>query len=232
MGAVDAESSNSQTLSDSQKRLILYFGVLVLALVWLYFPESQPDDAGSSPGSAAEVLGGSASGAAQESDWLAMGLATFRGLLGLEEEQVNQIGSVPVAQPVPTPAPPQSELTEREIARFEAAFEPTLSSLRVLPPLASQVPWLALERIESWYAAPEVVTGNELFTYLQHERLWVRLAALQFALSGDRDFSAVVNEAEHQIVRNEPRSQVRRFLKRAQQVNPEAFLRMKEVLKI
>jgi hypothetical protein len=211
-------SSDSKSLTPSQKRMIVYFGLVLVALVWLYYPE------GEAPQTEYE--------SSSQAGFFSEGLDFVRYLFGLDPLGSSEMAPLPAAIPIQTPPPKPSDLSAAEIEKFRLAFAPLLSRLKVVPNMVTEPAWVALDKIEAWYSVPASVSENHVFSYLQHERLWVRLAALQFALSTERDFLPLIDETRHQIIRGERISQAKRFLKRAERVNPETFYKMKEILNI
>ncbi len=115
------------------------------------------------------------------------------------------------------------------------ALDGQVAMIEVLPSLQNEVAWRALQRIADWNERPESVTTEMLFSYLDHQKLWVRLATLQFVLDhpGVSEANAsLIESLRDRYVRGEHVSQVRRFLERAKAKDIILYQKMKELLRV
>ncbi len=195
----------------SQKRMVLYIVAGLSVVAYLYFPSGE-SGGNNEPGLMDSVMG------------------FFSFSSAGDEVSFSPPPSPEDMTPPRPPPPPESDVSEEEFEDFRAAFGGALVRVEAVPQLMAEPPWVAMEKIDTWYAVPETVEMKALHSYLSHNKLWVRLSALQFALSTDVLEPGVLRELKDQFIRQEHISQVHRFLKRAEALDPAVFYKMTEFL--
>lgn len=205
-------------MDPSKKRLVIYCVLAVVLLAYLYYP-SEEDTFYGGGGEAAEGLGNSG----------AFGL--FKEFSEPVEEPVS-LAAAP-SPPPPAPTPPPSDVTESERVDYEAVFSEKSEVVPEAPPYRiNEHVWVILGKIDTWYADPSSIDQETLWSYLMHRKLWVRLAALQFVMVTKIQNEAWLGPLRRQFLRNEHPSQARRFLRRVESIDPEAYFRMRTFLKL
>jgi hypothetical protein len=114
------------------------------------------------------------------------------------------------------------------------ALDGQVDELEVLPNLVAEPAWKALQRIEDWYGQPEEPTTEQILSYFSHEKLWVRLATLQFVLAHESVHATngfLIDSMSSRFVRGEHPSQVRRFLERARSKDLALYNKMAALLR-
>lgn len=162
-------------------------------------------------------------------------------MLGVGSAQPDPMATSQTLPPPAPPLPPRKEAPTKEPVNEDAAalaralqLDPA-SLLEVLPGLQHEPAWKSLDKISDWYALPKSVTKESIYSYLRHDKLWVRLATLQFLAAHPELYAEngdIIQATADQLVRTEHSSQVRRFLKRAESIDLELLSRMKKSLRI
>ncbi len=163
-------------------------------------------------------------------------VSSMLGLGGSDADQQMTAQTMPPPPPPAAPAEAKDEPMSEEAESLALALESgSVSLVEAVPGMQREPAWKALDRIAAWYAQPKSVKKEQVYSYLLHDKLWVRLAALQFLLAHVDLYAAnadIIKATSHQLVRSEHPSQVRRFLKRAESIDLEVLSRMKKVLNL
>lgn len=205
-------------MDPSKKRMIIFGVVAVALLAYLYFP-TEEDSFSDGAGEAAE---------GQESSGI---LGFFSSLFGLADETTLP-AAAPAPPPRPAPTPTPTDVSEPERADFETVFSEKREVIPEVPFLINEQVWVALDKMDTWYADPRSVDQETLTSYLMHRKLWVRLAALQFVMATKIQDEAWLDPLQRQLLRGEHPSQARRFLRRVESIDPELYFRMYTYLRL
>ncbi len=158
------------------------------------------------------------------------------GFGGSEAEMQLSEQTLPPPPPPPAPEEAKEESMSEEAESLALALESgSVSLMETIPGMQREPAWKALDRIAGWYAQPKSAKKEQVYSYLEHDKLWVRLAALQFLSAHVELYAAhadLIKATSNQLVRSEHPSQVRRFLKRAESIDLEVLARMKKVLNL
>lgn len=163
-------------------------------------------------------------------------VSSMLGFGGPEAELQMNAETMPPPPPPPAPEEAKDESMSEEAASLALALESgSVSLMETIPGMQREPAWKALDRIAGWYAQPKSAKKEQVYSYLEHDKLWVRLAALQFLSAHVELYAAhadIIKATSNQLVRSEHPSQVRRFLKRAESIDIEVLGRMKKVLNL
>ena len=125
--------------------------------------------------------------------------------------------------------------SDSDPAALERALDNGFATLEVSEDLLNEPVWKALDRITGWHSQPSAVKSEHIYSYFNHRKLWVRLAALQFVCAHPNVLaqnSLLIDTLRDKFVRGEHPSQVRRFLERARAADISLYQKMKEILRV